>query len=325
MSDSLENQKKAQPKKPALGRGLGSLLGGMPPGGQNLDSRPVAEPAKVEAAPQPQQPAPPADLKGKVWNLEIDRIFANPNQPRKEFNKEELTSLSNSIKTQGILQPITVRKRPDGRFEIIAGERRWRAAQLAGETTVPALVKEVDDKKALELALIENIQRQDLNPIEEAEAYQYLMNEHQMTQQELADQVGKERATVANTLRLLNLDKDIRQWVSEGQISLAQAKVLLSIQDPKLMKQLAKKTKDQKLTVRALEKLAKPVDPALAKGSKEELSPESKLAVKALQEKLQKNLGTKVSLQYNEDGEGNLTIHFITQSQLDRIVARLGI
>src|SRR5690606_5523958 len=139
-------------------------------------------------------------------------------------------------------QPITVRRRADGRFEIIAGERRWRAAQLAQLKTVPAIVKEVDDKKALELALIENIQRADLNPIEEAEAYQYLMKEHQMTQQELADQVGKERATVANVLRLLQLDKEVREWVSQGSITLAQAKVLLSIQNLQLMKKLAKKT-----------------------------------------------------------------------------------
>jgi ParB family chromosome partitioning protein len=321
MSDSLETTKK-NAKKPALGRGLGSLLGGMPPGGRQ-EAVPAASPT-----PTPQIKTSPEvtfDFAGKVWSLEIDRVIPNPNQPRKEFVKEELESLANSISSQGILQPITVRRRADGRFEIIAGERRWRAAQLAKLSVIPAIVKEVDDKKSLELALIENIQRQDLNPIEEAEAYQYLMKEHQMTQQELADQVGKERATVANVLRLLQLDKEVRDWVSQGSITMAQAKVLLSITDLKLMKALAKKTKDQKLTVRALEKLARTTNSEIEAQASIDESTEAKLAIKSLQDRLQKTLGTKVELLYNESGTGKLTVHFQTQEQLDKIVQKMGI
>lgn len=318
MSETLENQKKGV-KKQALGRGLGSLLGNVNGLNQKEDVKPT--PPILE---NPIANSDAIKLEGKIWNLEIDRVHPNPNQPRKEFNKDELEALANSIKTQGILQPITVRKRTDGKFEIIAGERRWRAAQLAQQKTVPAIVKDANDKKSLELALIENIQRQDLNPIEEAEAYQYLMKEHSMTQQELADQVGKERATVANVLRLLQLDKEVRDWVSQGHITLAQAKVLLSIQDPVWMKQLAKKTMEQKLTVRALEKLAKPSREVDA-DERTEPSAEIKAATRSLEEKLQKTLGTKVVLSYNLQGKGELTVHFQSQSQLDQIVSRLGI
>jgi ParB family chromosome partitioning protein len=209
--------------------------------------------AAPAAAPVASIPAVPNHL--RIWQIPIEKIDANPNQPRRHFEKEALDELALSILEKGIIQPILVRKAGPDKFEIIAGERRWRASQLAGLHEIPSIIKDSDEREVLELALIENIQRENLNVIEEAEAYDMLIKKYDLTQQDMADKVGKDRATIANVLRLLQLQPEVRKMVSANELSLGQAKVLLGVGEPKTQIKLAKKTKDESLSVRALEKL----------------------------------------------------------------------
>ena len=324
-----------------LGRGLGSLLGSTgegafartaPGGDKALESltakfaveAPEAirdgfvEPVKPANESAPLAPTVPPHT--RVWNLSIENVFPNANQPRQIFDKEPLEELANSIREKGIIQPLLVRKSPDGEYEIIAGERRWRAAQLAGLKSVPALVRESSEQEVSELALIENIQREDLNAIEEAEAYDFLIKKYHLTQAELAQKVGKDRATVANMLRILQLPLGIRQMVSAGEISLGQAKVLLSVGEPKMMTRIAERARAEGMSVRALEKL-------IAKTKRGEPLPTAQedartKAALALREELQRLLGSKVQLDY-EDGKGKITVHFYSDSELNQLADTL--
>lgn len=340
MSNSVSSEAGAKKnKKTGLGRGLGSLLGG---GDEGSFSKSVATEVdlSVESSDAAAKAAPEESLKAalkqaastvtpqvpdaaRIWNISIEQIKPHSKQPRKDFAKEALQELSQSIREKGILQPIVARRTKDGAYQIIAGERRWRAAQLAGLQEVPVLLKESSDQDSLELALIENIQREDLNPIEEAQAYSYLMKEYGLTQQELAVKVGKERATIANVVRLLNLAPEVRQWVLEGKISLGQAKVLLSINDYKLQKALAQKVMQLHLSVRATEKL-------VAQAQQKNVTVESDLdeaarlaqqAARSVREELQKIMGTKVSIDYSA-GKGKLEIHFYSDEELNQLIAR---
>lgn len=356
MSESVDTNKKSL-KKPSLGRGLGSLLGdgestmkvapalregfiekpttsqvtSVPP--QIAPPKPITQQVVQQAAsPAPAPavlaatpivaPTPKIPDTARIWQVSVDKLKANPNQPRQIFEKEALQELSNSIKEKGILQPIAARKKADGTFEIIAGERRWRAAQQAGLHEVPVILKESADQDALELALIENIQRRDLNPMEEAEAFSHLIETYKITQQELADKIGKDRVSIANTLRLLNLGADVRGMVSAGEISMGHAKVLLMVQDHKLQKQLAQKSTKDKLSVRALEKL-------VAKSLQEldvekEVDASARVADKLAQnlaEELQKVLGTKVQIDYAQ-GKGKVSLYFYSDEELN-IIAEL--
>lgn len=337
MSEQLQG-KGAIKQKQGLGRGLGSLLGGdsehgafsktTPPASANpvVTSEPAVAKDSGLLIKNPQikesfieSPKVPENM--RIWNMAIEKLVPNPKQPRQIFTKEALQELSDSIKEKGIIQPILVRKISDGKFEIIAGERRWRAAQLAGLTEVPAVIKETQDQEVLELALIENIQRENLNPIEEAEAYDYLMTKYSLTQQDLALKVGKDRSTIANLLRLLNLHPDVRKMMSLGEISLGQAKVLLSVNDMSLQKELAIRTKKENLSVRALEKLVvKPKAPTAAPLTDQEML-KTKL-VQNVQEELQKMLGSRVGIDYSK-GQGKISIHFYSDDELNQIVERL--
>lgn len=356
MSESTQTGKQA-PKSKGLGRGLGSLLGGSENGAfskttplaeksletvtAKLPSQSVASikegfveasveqaaaPAAAPAttpipavAPEPAAPVVPAHM--RIWQIPIEKLYPNPNQPRQIFEKEPLQELSNSIREKGIIQPLLVRKSEDDTFEIIAGERRWRAAQLAGLKEVPAILKQSEDQEVLELALIENIQRENLNPIEEAEAYDFLVKKYNLTQQDLAAKVGKDRATVANMLRLLQLQPGVRQMVSRGELSMGQAKVLLSVGDHKLQDKLANKAKSDALSVRALEKLVAKVKstPDAAESQPEDVRTR---AARALGEELQKLLGSKVALDY-EKGKGKVVIHFYSDQELNQIADTL--
>lgn len=254
----------------------------------------------------------------RVWNIRTDRIVPNKEQPRKIFSESELESLSNSIIEQGILQPISVRKLEDDKFEIIAGERRWRAAQRAGLEEVPVLIKEVDSSTSLELALIENIQRENLNPIEEAEAYFHLIKKYKMTQQLLSEKMGKERATIANVLRLLNLSPEVRKMVANSELSLGQAKALMALTDPKKQKSLAIKARDHQLSVRALEKQVAKMREGFNLEPKEiELVKEK--SVESIKVELQRLLGTKVTIDYNL-GKGKVSISFYSDEELNNII-----
>ncbi len=339
---SEQTQQKNSTKAKGLGRGLGSLLGGdegafsktTPAAEQSLQALSEKLPSRAEPAlregfieksapapaPQPLAPAVPAHL--RLWQIPIEKLEANPNQPRQIFDKEALQELANSIKEKGIIQPLLVRKKGDDGFEIIAGERRWRAAQLAGLKEVPALLKDSEDREVLELALIENIQRENLNAVEEAEAYDFLIKKYNLTQQELAHKVGKDRATVANVLRLLQLDPGVRQMVSRGELSLGQAKVLLAIGDPKLQEELAKKALKNALSVRALEKLVLKAKIAPAEAILDDNQDARTKAAGNLGEELQKLVGSKVILDYSE-GKGKIAIHFYSDLELNQIADKL--
>lgn len=345
MSESVDLTKKSL-KKSSLGRGLGSLLGEgestmkvapslsegftekpefakpvqrpVPIAQQPVTTQKVAAPAPTPVA----APAPKIPDTARIWQVPVDKLSANPNQPRQIFEKEALEELSRSIKEKGILQPIAARKKADGTFEIIAGERRWRAAQQAGLHEVPVILRESADQEALELALIENIQRRDLNPMEEAEAYSHLIEQYKMTQQELADKIGKDRVSVANILRLLNLATDVRTMVSNTEISMGHAKVLLMVQDHKLQKQLAQKAAKDKLSVRALEKLiAKSLQELEVEKDGDSSAREADKLAQNLAEELQKILGTKVQIDYAQ-GKGKVSLYFYSDEELN-IIAEL--
>lgn len=282
----------------------------------------AAEAAPAPAlTPTPVVAAPTVPDHARIWQIPIEKLNPNPKQPRQNFEKGPLDELANSIREKGIIQPILVRKQDDGEFEIIAGERRWRAAQLAGLKEVPAVLKNSEDREVLELALIENIQRENLNPVEEAEAYEFLIKKYNLTQNDLAQKVGKERATVANVLRLLQLQPGVRQMVSRGEISLGQAKVLLGLSDSELQVKIAQKAKSESLSVRALEKL-------IAKAKDSDGTPEAKSrtardkAAADLGEELQKLIGSKVALDY-DNGKGKITIHFYSDEELNQIADTL--
>lgn len=260
----------------------------------------------------------------KIWKLSIDKIKPSTFQPRSHFDKEKLSELAQSIKESGLLQPIVVRKSGIG-FEIIAGERRWRAAQMAGMHEIPALVKNFDDKKTLELAIIENIQREDLNPIEEAEGYQRLIEEFHLTQQQVSEKVGKERATITNCLRLLSLPTKVRDLLVAGKISSGHAKVLLGVDDTSKMLKLAEQVEAQGLSVRKLEKIINDLKNNVEE-KVEMLDQKTALReklIKELVEKLQKKIGTRVQIESTNDGKGKIQIAFYSDEQLNSIIDRI--
>lgn len=313
-------------KKKSLGRGLGSLLG--PAQGAAM-SAVIAESEKAKAtattAPTKEQnpkptaaPTPNVPPEHRIWSVGVDKLKPSSFQPRTTFDKTALEELAASIKTSGILQPIVVRKsKPEGSFEIVAGERRWRASQIAGLHEVPVIIKDFDDKQTLELALIENLQREDLNPIEEAEAYQRLADEFNLTQQQVAERVGKERATVANSLRLLSLPGEIQDKVKDKKISVGHAKLLLGVPDPKQVRTLVSQIENLGLSVRALEGMIKKTSLTTVKAPEASAKHVESL-VKSLQEKIQKSLGTKATIDY-EKGKGKLSIYFYSDEELNEI------
>lgn len=332
-----------QPKKKSLGRGLGSLLGG----GLAIDdaSAPIAQARAENSAtsnvathvpihdPQALALAQPTSTRSindesQIWMIPIDRLSPNTQQPRQIFTPEALKDLTASIKEKGILQPIVARRIGEREFEIIAGERRWRAAQTAGLHEVPVILKKVTEQDSLELAIIENIQRENLNAMEEAEAFDHLMNEYNLTQQQVAEKLGKERSTIANTLRLLTLAKDVKEMVRKNELSAGHAKVLLGIENPQTQVNIARQILAEKLSVRATEKLvakakteARGVDVKPASASAINLDV-SKRLIDGLSGELQKLIGTKVTIDY-ADSKGRLAIHFYSDEQLTQIVEKL--
>lgn len=320
-------------KRKSLGRGLGSLISTHSGEGssilktQQAPKPGVANENKGSTASETSAKAissSPLHPESRVWSIAIEKLQASSFQPRTHFQKEKLEELAQSIKSQGILQPIVARKLNEQQFEIIAGERRWRAAQLAGLHEVPVIIKTLSNKDTLELAIIENVQREDLNPIEEAEAYLRLNQEFGMNQQQIAEKVGKERATVANSLRLLALPSEVRQLVVEGSLSQGHAKVLLSLPEADLMVKVARKTLDEGWSVRQMEKVVMAYK-NLQGSAPSESSTESKLAEKLahqLAEDLQQKLGTKVSIDYR-NGKGKITLQFYSDAELNSLADRL--
>jgi ParB family transcriptional regulator, chromosome partitioning protein len=302
--------------KPALGRGLGALLGGSPA---------ITTPAPVPAAPSA-MPAAAPDLRERVQRVPLGRIRPCPLQPRKDFSDEALKELADSIRERGIVQPLIVRER-GGYFELIAGERRWRAAQLLNLPEVPVITREADDRAVLELALIENLQRENLNAIEEAQGYAQLAGQFNLTQEEISAKVGKSRAVVANSLRLLKLPEAIQRLVRDGRLSVGHAKVILGLADEKSQNLAAERVVKEGLNVRQTEGLVAKI---LKRGVKKNAPPEPVSVplgdphVADLEAKLREVFATKIKLNYTQ-GKGSLEISFFSDEELERILQILGI
>ena len=249
-------------------------------------------------------------------------IEPNREQPRKNFNQEQIQELADSIKKYGVLQPLLVQKKDDY-YEIIAGERRWRAAKEAGVKEIPVVIREYSKQQAMEIALIENIQRTDLNPVEEAQAYQRLMQEFDLTQEEIAERVSKNRATITNSLRLLKLDKRVLEMLMQEQLTSGHARALLSLDNEEVQYQTAIRIIDGKLSVREVEKLVK----TLSKSKKEKKEkPEEKdlsFVYKDLEERMKRAIGTKVTINRRDNSKGKVEIDYYSQAELERIVELL--
>ena len=299
--------------KPALGRGLGALLGGA--------SGKPATPAPIEITTSHVEAASGE----RIQNVTLERIRPSPFQPRKDFSREALQELADSIKAQGVIQPLIGRER-NGQFELIAGERRWRAAQLLGLREVPAIVREADDRTVLELALIENLQRENLNPLEEALGYQQLIDQFELRQEDVANKVGKSRAVVANSIRLLTLDAEVQNYLRNGQLSVGHAKVILSLGGGAEQKLAADRVIRDGLNVRDTEvlvaRLQQPTPAATRNGSSK--TPPSASHVSDLENRLRERFGTKVQLRYKQ-GKGSLEIRFFSDDDLERILQIVGV
>jgi ParB family transcriptional regulator, chromosome partitioning protein len=280
-------------KRPALGRGLSALI-------------PDAPPARV-----------PPLAAGKPLEIEIERLAPNHLQPRVRVDDQRLDELAQSIRANGVIQPIVVRTRNDG-YEIIAGERRWRAAQRAGLLRVPVVVREVPEEKLLEVALIENIQREDLNAVEEARAYQRLSAEFRLTQEQIAAAVGKDRSTIANVLRLLKLPDDVLALLSQGDLTMGHARALLGIEDGAALRRAAREVVDHRLSVRQTELLVRRLTAAPAAREEPRVDPNTRAA----EEKLRFTLGTRVRIRRKGSG-GKIEIDYRSEDELQRIYALL--
>ena len=293
--------------KKGLGRGLDALFGVYKDDSYENITKKAPEPqAKVAVS-------------GGVSEIAIDKVKPNPNQPRKNFDEEALNELAASIKLHGIVQPIVVNDMGDGSYMIIAGERRWRSANICGLKTVPAVVRKYTDKQVKEISIIENLQREDLNPVEAAKAIKELMDEYGLTQETVADRIGKSRSSVANTLRLLTLYPDVLKLVEEGKLSAGHARCLVVIEDKNQQIKLAQLVVNKSISVRELEKAVKNLENPQRRHI---IIPEQSLELKELIIQMQKTFATKVSAVGN-DNKGRIYIDYYTRDDLDRIAELL--
>ncbi len=296
-------------KSRGLGRGLSALIGDVP----DVAIAPAKGGSAPAAAPTPAS----EDVSHRVLRLGVDQLRPGKFQPRRSFPEAELEELSKSLKKQGIIQPLVVRATASG-YEILAGERRWRAAQKAGLHEVPVVVSQATDQQALEIGIVENVQRSDLNPIEEAQAFARLIEEFNYTQDELATTIGKSRSHVANTMRLMGLPQSVRTLVEQGKISAGHARALLGADDPLA---LAQKIIAQGLSVRAVETLLARGDAAQPKKAKKNIA-EKDADTRALEKTLCDGLGLAVSIDHGDHG-GAVSIQYKTLEQLDDVIRRL--
>jgi ParB family chromosome partitioning protein len=288
-------------KRKALGRGLRSLI--------PQSTTPSAVPSPEESPSSPRTPG--------LLQLDLDRIRPNAEQPRSDFDEEALAELASSLKREGVLQPVIVRPLGEGQYELIAGERRWRAAQLAGLLKIPAIVREIENERRLEVALVENIQREDLNPIEAANAFRTLIDDLQLTQQEVAQRVGKQRATISNMLRLLDLPRPVQEKIRDGSITTGHAKALAAMSSSEMQIRLADRIARQGLSVREVESIVKRMDGAPAAKAARTPDPRDP-NVAAAEETLQRALGTKVAITQGKKG-GRIELHFFSNDEMQRV------
>ena len=296
------------PRRPVLGRGLGALI---PP------------PRVTEPAPAPAQPSGPL-----LRSLPIESLVPNRDQPRKHFEAALLRELADSIKIHGIVQPIVVTPHDDplGSFMIVAGERRWRAAQLAGHHDVPVVIRDTPESDRLELAVLENLQRLDLSPIEEAAAYRQLMDVREYTQEQLAERLGKDRSTISNALRLLKLPPKVQGYVQEGRLSMGHARALLALESPADMIELAMEAMQRGFTVRAMERAVKArLHPVPEPAEPSEAERARAVIVRDLEQRLRHGLGVKVAVKTSaqHQGTGTIELPYGSLDELDRLLAML--
>jgi ParB family chromosome partitioning protein len=290
----------AEKRRPALGRGMAALLSN---------------------APEPVRAAPSAVQGRTLLSLPIEAVERCAEQPRKRFEEAKLEELAASIREKGVLEPILVRR--DGmKYRIVAGERRWRAAQRAGLKEIPAIVREASDREAFEIALVENLQRADLNAIEEAEAYEVLLNDHGLTQEEISKRVGKERSTVANALRLLKLPEEVRDAVRDGRLDMGHARALLGLDDAEAIRKAAQRAIRERLSVRATEALVR--EQASGGQKKKGEGVVDSPAIKDLTQRLQRRLGAKCRVLQRSQQAGKLEIEYTSLEELDGILGRIG-
>lgn len=273
--------------KKKLGRGLGELLG------DALDDT------------------------GRVMDISIDEISPNPWQPRRDFDEESLNALASSIRENGLIQPVVVRKKKDGTYELAAGERRWRAAKMAGLTVIPAISKEYDNRSMAEMALVENLQRKDLNPVDEGMAYRKLMDEYGLTQENISQKVGKSRPYVANMVRLLDLPEEVKDFLSKGQLTAGQARPLLGLESDAEKVQLARRIVKEGLSARKVEDIIRE-----GKETKKKEDPPAAAFMKAVEEKLGLSVGSKVRIRIGKGKnahKGTISISFSNDEEFQRI------
>ncbi|MES9964936.1 MAG: ParB/RepB/Spo0J family partition protein [Candidatus Sedimenticola sp. 20ELBAFRAG] len=288
-------------KKRGLGRGLDALLGGAAKEGEQTATEGAASTAE------------------SLTSLPVDLIERGRYQPRRDFNPESLQELADSIAAQGVVQPIVVRPVDGGRYEIIAGERRWRATQQAGLDEIPVVIRDVPDQTAMAMGLIENIQRDDLNPLEEATALHRLLNEFELTHQQIAQAVGKSRTTVTNLLRLLDLNEDVKNFIIERRLEMGHARALLGIKEEAQSK-AARQVVAQGLSVRETEKLVRRLQGEEPAGTKAKAAPKEDPNVVRLENNLTEKLGARVKIQQGGSGKGKLVISYNSLDELDGIL-----
>lgn len=298
-------------KKTGLGKGLDSLI-------PTHSSSPKTTVKEVKEEKQQVKTV----VKQEEIKIKITEIEPNREQPRKKFDEDALLELAESIKQFGVIQPLIVQKRGDY-YEIIAGERRWRAAKMAGLKEIPVIIKDYTNQERVEISLIENIQREDLNPIEEAHAYKRLLNEFSLKQDEVAERVSKSRTAVTNSMRLLKLDDRVQQMVIDDMISTGHARALLSIEDKKLQYTVANRIFDEKLSVRETEKLMKSIQLEKTDKKKEDKNTVNSLIYKDIEEKIKAILGTKVIVDHKANNKGKIQIEYYSNEELERIVEML--
>lgn len=304
-------------KRTGLGKGLGAIFGD-----EVMESAAEEQEAKHQAkskkAQEPEKKEEDSDI-GKELMVKVTSIEPNRGQPRKDFNEEAMGELAESMKVYGVLQPLLVQKKGDY-YEIIAGERRWRAAKLAGLKEVPVVIREYTKQQTMEIALIENVQREDLNPIEEAKAYQRLIQEFELKQEEIAARVGKSRVTITNSMRLLKLDERVQEMLIQNQITGGHARALLTVEEGELQYKLAGKIIAENLSVREIEKIVKSL--SKKKNPKEKNVEDESLALifRDLEERMKSAMGTKVSINRKDKNKGRVEIEYYSESELERIV-----
>lgn len=300
-------------KRTGLGKGLGAIFG------EDVVENSEVENKNVSRETSAEYPDERKEESGKEYMMKISIIEPNKSQPRKDFNEEAIAELAGSIKKFGILQPLLVQQQGE-HYEIIAGERRWRAAKEAGLKEVPVVIKEYTRQQAMEIALIENVQREDLNPIEEAQAYQQLMQEFNLTQEEIAERVSRSRTAITNCMRLLRLDRRVQEMLIQGQLSSGHARALLALENQDAQYQIGLKIIDQKLSVREVEKLVK----LLGKPKKQEKPKEDEkdlsFIFKDLEERMKQVMGTKVIINKKDRNKGRIEIEYYSEAELERIV-----